>query len=138
MSSAAANDDLVRQFFTAFEQCTPGDVEGCLDLCTPDVVFYMYGPDGPALTGRDAVREGLQKMIPAVQNVQVEILNVASNGSVVFVERAENMLFMGKHQIRIYLASVAEVAPDGKFSLWKDYFDPTETRKLAAMSSSLA
>jgi len=132
MPSASTNEDSVRKFFKALEESTPEDVEAMVDLCTPDVVFYLSGAAEPPLVGHEALRAGLKKFLPAWQNFRAEMLNVASNGSVVFAEREESMLYLGKHQIRILVVTVAEVGEDGKFTTWKDYFDPTALRKLTS------
>ena len=48
---------------------------------------------------------------------------MAENGNLMFTERVEKFVWVGKHNVEMGVVSVSEVGPDGKFVRWTDYSD---------------
>lgn len=86
---------------------------------TEDAIYHNI-PLAPA-EGIDAIRATLEFFVPAAPEIEFEIRNMASAGSVVFTERVDRMCFNGK-AIELPVAGVFEVDGD-RIRAWRDYFD---------------
>ena len=91
MGTDASNEDLIRQFCTAFAR---RDVDELCAFFTPDGVYHNI-PMAPA-EGIDAIRASLEMFVPASPYIEFELINLASAGAVVFTERIDRMEFGGK------------------------------------------
>ena len=92
------------------------------ELCaffTPDAVYHNI-PMAPA-EGIDAIRGSLEMFVPVSPYVEFELVNLASNGTVVFTERIDRMEFGGK-AVELPVTGVFEVEA-GRIKAWRDYFD---------------
>ncbi|RFU28412.1 hypothetical protein B7463_g7913, partial [Scytalidium lignicola] len=124
------HEHLVRAVCQGLEKCSPDDVEPAAKFFTPDVVFHMWGPHNAPLVGIEALRLGFKDTFISVKDFQVEILTIASHANTVFVERVERMRYNGEHPVTLHMIGVIELSSDGKIKSWKDYFDPTEIKRL--------
>ena len=116
MGANATNEDTVRKFCAAFSR---RDVDELCALFTPDAVYHNI-PMAPAV-GIDAIRSTLEMFVPVSPYVEFEILNLASDGNIVFAERVDRMEFGGK-PVELPVTGVFEV--DGeRIKAWRDYFD---------------
>ncbi|EXJ70266.1 uncharacterized protein A1O5_06334 [Cladophialophora psammophila CBS 110553] len=114
----------VRKLFSAFERGTEDSVEAVLELFAEDAIFYVWGPTLPPAVGHDAMRTAFKGLSTVLQDFKADLGTVAVSGNVVFVERVERFTYKGKKAIELPLVGVGEIRPsDGKFTLWKDYFD---------------
>ena len=92
------------------------------ELCaffTPDAVYHNI-PMAPA-EGIDAIRGSLEMFVPISPYVEFELVNLASNGAVVFTERIDRMELGGK-AVELPVTGVFEVE-GGRIKAWRDYFD---------------
>ena len=117
-------ETVARNFFGAWPR---RNMEELLGYFTDDALYHNM-PLEP-VTGKDGIREVLNLFIPA-GDVEVEMLRVASRGSVVFTERIDRMTMAGKRVV-LPCAGVFEIR-DGKIAAWRDYFD------LATVTSAFA
>jgi limonene-1,2-epoxide hydrolase len=110
------SEALVLEFCTAFGR---RDIDELLGFFTDDAIYHNI-PMAPA-TGKAEIRAALEMFIPDSPAIEFEMLNIASNGPVVFTERIDRMTIMG-NQVAAPVAGVFEVR-DGKIAAWRDYFD---------------
>jgi limonene-1,2-epoxide hydrolase len=110
------SEALVLKFCTAFGR---RDIDELLGFFTDDAIYHNI-PMAPA-TGKAEIRAALEMFIPDSPAIEFEMLNIASNGPVVFTERIDRMTIMG-NQVAAPVAGVFEVR-DGKIAAWRDYFD---------------
>lgn len=106
---------IVREFCAA---CEARNVERVLDYFTDDALYHNMPMD--PVTGKDGIREVLNVFISA-KDVEIEVVQIASRGNVVFTERIDRMTLAGK-RIVLPCAGVFEIR-DGKIAAWRDYFD---------------
>lgn len=116
MGTNASNEETIRRFCEAFAR---RDVDELCAFFTPDAVYHNI-PMAPA-EGIDAVRGSLEMFVPVSPYVEFKLLNVASDGAVVFTERVDRMEFGGK-AVELPVSGVFEVE-GGRIKAWRDYFD---------------
>ena len=116
MGADESNEEVVRRFCAAFAR---RDVNELCEFFAPDAVYHNI-PMTPA-EGLDAVRATLEMFVPSSPYVEFELLNVATNGRVVFTERIDRMEFGGKSVV-LPVTGVFEIE-DGLIKAWRDYFD---------------
>lgn len=129
MSSSDIENE-TRKLCRAFELAAGGSVEVILEQFTPGATFYIWGMLRPPSVGHEEMRQGLQSLAGAVQGFKVDIKNISITGNTVFVERVEDFIYLG-HNMSLPVVGVGQVNEQGKFVLWKDYFDPTSMYALA-------
>jgi len=114
---AAAKDPetIIRAFCATWPERS---IDRLLGFFTDDAVYHNM-PMAP-VTGKDGIREILNMFIPA-EDVEAEILLLATRGNVVFTERIDRMTIGGKRVV-LPCAGVFEIH-DGKIAAWRDYFD---------------
>ena len=115
LSSMKDPEAIVREFCAAWPERS---IDKLLGYFTDDALYHNM-PMAP-VTGKDGIREILNMFIPA-DDVEAEILLIASRGNVVFTERIDRMTIGGKRVV-LPCAGVFEIR-DGKIAAWRDYFD---------------
>ena len=108
--------DVVRDFCKAFSSL---NVDEVMAYFTDDAVYHNM-PAQP-LTGKDAIGRAIQSFLGTWSKTQWDILNIATNGDLVFTERVDRTWAGDKH-VDLPIAGVFEVR-DGKIAAWRDYFD---------------
>jgi limonene-1,2-epoxide hydrolase len=116
MGNDTSNEGLIRRFCAAFPR---RDVDELCAFFTPDAVYHNI-PMAPA-EGIDAIRTSFEMFVPVSPYLEFELLNVASNGPVVFTERVDRMELGGK-AIELPVTGVFEVEGE-HIKAWRDYFD---------------
>lgn len=116
MGTDAGNEETVRRFCAAFAR---RDVDELCSYFSPDAVYHNI-PMAPA-EGIDAIRASVEMFVPTSPYVEFELLNLASDGPVVFTERIDRMEFAGK-AVELPVTGVFEVE-GGRIKAWRDYFD---------------
>ena len=116
MTANADNEEVIRQFCAAFAR---RDVDELCAFFTPDAVYHNI-PMAPA-KGIEAIRSSLELFVPGSPYVEFEMINLASDGDLVFTERVDRMELGGK-AIELPVAGVFEVN-GGRITAWRDYFD---------------
>jgi limonene-1,2-epoxide hydrolase len=98
------------------------EILGCF---TEDAVWHNM-PVEPAV-GKAAIAAVLRHAVPVSEGLDIEIKNVATQGTTVFVEHVDTHLGAGK-KIVIPCCGVFETR-DGLISVWRDYFDMRTWKK---------
>ena len=75
----SANADLVRRGYEAWNR---GDVEGVLTFLDPEIEWHGYThlPESGALTGRDEVREWLERFLDAWDQLDIDVTELIESG----------------------------------------------------------
>ncbi|ORA16197.1 limonene-1,2-epoxide hydrolase family protein [Mycobacterium asiaticum] len=123
MSSPA---DVVRKFCALMEQ---RDAEALRPLLAEGAVYQNVGM--PAFTGPDAIVENLAAQFSMFPDAYAfEIVNLASDGSVVLTERLDYIQTPDGGKPAIPVMGTFVVDDDGRITRWTDYFDLNLTIKL--------
>lgn len=123
----ASAEAVVREFCAAWER---KNVDELLGFLTADAVYHNM-PLVP-LRGTDAIRETLNMFVTPAEKIEFEVLALSSAGSLVFTERVDRFVMMGK-TVELPVAGVFEVR-DGKIAAWRDYFDMQTWMKQTGMA----
>jgi limonene-1,2-epoxide hydrolase len=67
------------------------------------------------------IRATLDMFVTPSEDIEFEVLGIASSGDLVFTERIDRFRMMGK-TVALPVAGVFQVR-DGKIAAWRDYFD---------------
>jgi len=119
--------ETVTAFFAATE-CPGGLTRGIREYFTPDTLWENVGMS--KTTGPDQAVGLLAGMggDPESFAMRVDLLSIAADGGKVLTERVDHILDRdGKSVMVVPVMGVFEVA-DGKFALWRDYFDTSVMR----------
>jgi len=112
---AKENESSVRDFLKAWDE--PKKLG---DFFAEDAVFQMMARD--PVHGRAAIAEELANQAAWATNFDLAVLNIASTGNVVLVERLDRFDMNGK-AIKVPVVGVFECDDAAKFTAWRDYFD---------------
>jgi limonene-1,2-epoxide hydrolase len=109
------NEQSVRDFLRAWDEPkTLGD------FFTDDAVFQMMARE--PVHGRAAIGEELANQAAWASDFDLAVLNMASAGNVVLVERLDSFNMNG-NPVKVPVVGVFECDDNGKFTAWRDYFD---------------
>ena len=111
-----ANEDLVRHFLSLW---TVRDAAGMADCFAEDGV-YDNVPDVKPMLGRAAIRAWLDMCFQHLTRIDVDILNISSNGEWVLDERIDDHIVGEKH-MRLPVMNATRIV-DGKIVLFRDYY----------------
>lgn len=118
--------DVVREFCALMERRDP---EALRPLLADDAVYQNVGM--PAFTGVDAIVENMGAQFSMFPDAYAfEIVNIASNGSVVLTERLDYIQAPDGSKPAIPVMGTFVVGDDGRITRWTDYFDVNLTVKL--------
>jgi len=109
------SEQAVREFLKAWNE--PKKLG---DFFAEDAVFQMMARD--PVNGREAIAEELANQAAWASDFDLAVLNIASTGNVVLVERLDSFDMNGK-TIKVPVVGVFECDGAGKFTAWRDYFD---------------
>jgi len=115
---SAENEKAVREFLGAWND----DPKKLGDFFADDAVFQMMTSVREPVRGRAAIQEELANQAAWASDFDLAVLNIASGGNVVLVERLDSFNMNGK-PIKVPVVGVFEVDPAGKFTAWRDYLD---------------
>jgi len=105
------------------------DPEALRPLLADDAVYQNVGM--PAFTGVDAIVENLGAQFSMFPDAYAfEIVNIASDGSVVLTERLDYIQAPDGSKPAIPVMGTFVVSDDGRITRWTDYFDVNLTVKL--------
>ena len=108
--------DVVMGFLSAWVR---GDIDELMSFFAEDAVYHNI-PVPPAI-GAPAIREAFLAFAGLMDSIEIENLNVAAAGPVVFTERIDRFRWKG-NVLDLPVAGVFEVR-DGKITAHRDYFD---------------
>ncbi|ORV81258.1 limonene-1,2-epoxide hydrolase [Mycobacterium interjectum] len=122
----ASPADVVRHFCALMEQ---RDAEALRPLLAEGAVYQNVGM--PAFTGPDAIVENMAAQFAMFPDAYAfEIVNLASEGSVVLTERLDYIQAPDGSKPAIPVMGAFVVDDDGRITRWTDYFDLNLTIKL--------
>lgn len=124
---------VVLKFLNLFHGDQWPDFDEAAAMFTEDCVCYVVYPTTPAVKGRQAIKEELQRQARDSSLPKVEIKAVASNGRQVFVERVDSFITLGK-PLSICINGVFDVTDDGLIAGWREYMDPMTTARQLGIS----
>jgi limonene-1,2-epoxide hydrolase len=113
---SASPEAIVTRFCEAW---TRGDIDELMSFFAADAVYHNIPV--PPVKGAKAIREAFLGFAKLMDSIELESLNVAANGNVVFTERIDHFRWQGK-ALALPVAGVFEVR-DGKITAHRDYFD---------------
>lgn len=120
-SISASPEDVVRDFITAWRG---PNLNRICELLSNDIVYHNIPMD--VLSGKPAVEEYLRNVGP-FEEIEWELLYIASKGEHVLTERIDRMTMGGK-RITLPLMGIFRVSC-GLICEWRDYFDLAMYRK---------
>src|SRR5579872_2160376 len=115
--TAAANDQLVREFIAAWEQRDSDFIVGCF---TEDAVYHSM-PLSP-IEGKEAIAawvRGFESVTPG----HLEVHHQIATDDVVMNERTDRIVLNGQ-PVTLPITGVFEIH-DGRIRAWREYFDLT-------------
>nr|WP_234712973.1 limonene-1,2-epoxide hydrolase family protein [Mycolicibacterium komanii] len=117
---------MVREFCALMERRDP---EVLRPLLADDAVYQNVGM--PAFTGVDTILENMGAQFSMFPNAYAfEIVNIASDGSVVLTERLDYIQAPDGSKPAIPVMGTFVVGDDGRITRWTDYFDVNLTVKI--------
>jgi limonene-1,2-epoxide hydrolase len=120
-----AAEERVLWLCTSWHDLDPDKLAG---LFTDDAV-YRNMPVAREVVGARKIAAVFTDGAPALRGVDVRVLNIASTGSVVFVERVETIHAHAGDTVTVPVTGVFELR-DGRIAAWRDYFDGPLLRPL--------
>jgi limonene-1,2-epoxide hydrolase len=110
-------ENVVLQFCKAVVRADAKELAG---FFTADAVYHNI-PLAPVV-GRAAIEETLKQFLTPGSAAEFEIKAIAIRDAKVLTERVDRFEMNGK-KVELPVMGIFEVAPDGKISAWRDYFD---------------
>lgn len=111
-----ANEDLLRHFCALWASRDAAGMEACF---AEDGV-YDNVPDEKPMVGRKAIRAWLDGCFSLLDRIDVDILNISSNGEWVLNERRDDHVIGDRHLVVPVMNATRIV--DGKIVMFRDYY----------------
>jgi limonene-1,2-epoxide hydrolase len=111
-----SNEKIVSDFCAAWSR---KDADELLGYFTDDAVYHNIPM--PPMKGKAAIRDAFGLFLPPSETIEWEMVHLASAGNVVFTERVDRFVILGK-QVELPVAGVFEME-NGLIKAWRDYFD---------------
>jgi limonene-1,2-epoxide hydrolase len=103
---------------------TAHHVDEIVTAMASDAQYHVFAWHEP-FVGHDAIRGELLRQTPLFSPDGCEIINVASVGRTVFIERIDRVVMDGA-RFGVHVVGVLEVDANGKIASWRDYCDSAE------------
>jgi len=106
-------------------------------MMADDIIWQINVPSWKPRVGRQVARDELarQNTMSTGGLPGSEVLNMASNGGVVFTERSD-IFAMGDKRIMLRVNAVFEVV-DGKIAAWREYYDSLDLARQLGVEPGL-
>ena len=111
-----SNEETVRRFLALWSN---RDAAGMAECFAEDGV-YDNVPDKKPMVGREAIRTWLDFCFQHLTRIDVEVLNMASNGEWVLSERIDDHIIGDRH-MKLPVMNAARIV-DGKIAMFRDYY----------------
>ena len=111
-----ANEQIIRDFLNGW---ATRDAEGMAAAFAEDGV-YDNVPDEKPMVGRKAIRAWLDGCFSLLDRIDVDILNISSNGEWVLNERRDDHVIGDRHLVVPVMNATRIV--DGKIVMFRDYY----------------
>ena len=89
---------------------------------------YDNVPDKRPMVGRDTIRQWLEMCFEHLTRIDVEVLNLASNGEWVVCERIDDHI-TGERHMPLPVMNATRIV-DGKIRIFRDYYDRQTVKEL--------
>jgi limonene-1,2-epoxide hydrolase len=133
----AQQEAVVREMLNAWGDGDRGaDIARIVSCFAEDARWTLYMPDGPTLVGRAAIGAELARQAAYVDQVQSQIMLVASSDDMVVAERRDRFTRNGRPIARS-VAGAFEIDAQGLITAWRDYFDGLDFARQAGVSPDL-
>ena len=114
--------DTVRRFCAAWaDNASAADLSA---FFTDDAVYHNIPLD--PVVGRDAIAQNIAEFIrpgpPGIEQLQLRILHIAANESIVMTERSD-VFTLSDRAFELAVMGTFEISEDGRIKAWRDYFD---------------
>ena len=110
------NEQLLRHFLSLWAS---RDAAG-MEQCFAEDGVYDNVPDAKPMVGRKAIRAWLDGCFSVLTRIDVEILNISSNGEWVLDERLDDHIIGEKHLVVPVMNATRIV--DGRIVMFRDYY----------------
>lgn len=110
------NEQVIRDFIAAWSRL---DVEELVQYFCEDGVYHNMPTQ--AVAGHAALRPYIAAFLKGWTSTEWDVLNLVSNGDVVFAERLDRTV-VGDKPVNLPCCGVFEMQ-DGRIKVWRDYFD---------------
>lgn len=110
------NEQLLRRLLSLW---AVRDAEG-MAACFAEDGVYDNVPDERPMVGRTAIRQWLDAVFQHITRIDVEILNIASNGEWVLSDRIDDHIEGEKH-MPLPVGNATRIV-DGKIVMFRDYY----------------
>lgn len=128
-----SNEDIVRNFISAFRETWPRDLDAALAPLAEDASYQIIVPSIAPIQGRAAIKAELEHMQKRVIEQKHDMKTVAANGNTVFTERVDWSFSKGRW-VSIPLVAVFELDDAGRITAWREYLDPSAVAKQHGMT----
>jgi len=112
-----ANEQVIRRFLALW---ATREADAMAAMFAADGV-YDNVPSKQPMTGRDEIRKWLVACFEHLTRIDVEILNIASNGEWVLCERLDDHVIGEKHMVLPVMNASRLV--QGEIVMFRDYYD---------------
>lgn len=113
---SVSNEETMRRFLALW---STRDSQTMVDFFAEDGV-YDNVPDKKPMIGREAIRQWLEMCFQHLTRIDVEILNIASNGEWVLAERIDDHVDGDRH-MRLPVMNASRIV-DGRITIFRDYY----------------
>lgn len=117
-------ESVVRKCLTLFHAAKAPDMQAIAALFTENATYQSLVPSVEVRRGRDSILEDLSRQFSRYKECNCEILNIASNGQVVFTERRDHVTLLDSGK-RIFSSvnAVFVLSEDNRIETWREYWD---------------
>jgi limonene-1,2-epoxide hydrolase len=124
---SSANEQILRDFLALW---ATRDAAGMAAMFADDGV-YDNVPDNRPMVGRAAILAWLNGVMGHLTRIDVEILNISSNGEWVLDERIDDHVFGEEHK-RLPVMNATRIV-DGRIVMFRDYYCRETVRELGML-----
>ena len=124
---AEREERIVREFLATFRT---GDVSRAAGYFADDGTYRTYAWQEPTV-GVAAIRDLWERQAAAWSDFHYDLVNIASAGAVVFIERIDRGQSRGR-DMAVHAVGVFEVDQSGKITSWREYADADEIERQRA------
>jgi limonene-1,2-epoxide hydrolase len=118
-TSDSAEQDKLKVANDMVQAWNDRDWEQMFQLFAEDGVLHSVGKK--PMNGREEIRERLAGLLAGIDQIELKILNMGVVNDVVFLERADDFIFNGRHGV-VPVVGVMEIE-NGKVKVWREYYD---------------
>lgn len=123
--------DMIRTFCSLWgdgSAAAKPQVDKIIAMMAEDAVWQLWVPGGPVITGRDALRQEIERQMTFASHNKCNIINIVSSDTMVMTERADDAIVHG-HPMPHSMVAVYELNEAGLITAWREYLDTADLAK---------